>query len=80
MNPEETKDAQVVFGNALRGLADESHAAGFDVRQPADRVVNNAIRRHRQAVDGEVTAHRIARPVAAEGNPGLAPEGFDVFA
>ncbi len=80
MKAEEAQDAQSVLGDALRRLTDKTHATRFDVRKPADLVVHGAIRRHRQTVDGEVAALCIARPVAPERHPGLAPECLDVLA
>jgi hypothetical protein len=39
----------------------------------------SASHRRRQSVDGEIAAHRIAHPVAAERDPGLASIGLNVL-
>ena len=43
MEAEEAEDAQVVLGDAGGGVADEADAAGFQVRLPAEIVVQPAI-------------------------------------
>ena len=43
MDTEETQDAQIILGDALRGIADKAHAPCFDIGKAADMVVNGAI-------------------------------------
>ena len=80
MHAEKTQDAQIILGDALAGIADEAHAAGFDIRKPADVVVHDAFGIDGKPVDGEVAPFRIANPVAAERNLGLAAKGLGVLA
>ena len=77
---EEPQDAQIVLGDARGGIADEAHAAVAEVGEPADVVVHDAVRRHRQRIDGEVAPFRIGLPVAAEAHRRLAPERLHVLA
>jgi hypothetical protein len=77
---EEPQDAQIVFDNPLPRIADETHAARGNVGKPADIVVNLAVGRHRQRVDGKIAPLGVRFPVAAEHHLGLAAEGFDVLA
>src|SRR6202022_2252417 len=63
---EEPEDAQIIFGNALIGIADEAYPSGGDIIEPADMVMDDAIRVDGKAVDGEVAPLGIAHPVAAE--------------
>ena len=77
---EEPQDAQVVLGDARGGIADEAHAPRLDVGEPADIIVDRAVARRRQRIHREVAALGIAPPVAAEGDLGVAAEGFDVLA
>ena len=53
---EEAQDAQVVLGDAPLGIADEAHAAGAQVGQPAERVDHRAVRPGVERVHGEVAA------------------------
>ena len=69
MEAEEAQDAQIVLGDARAGIADEAHAARFEIGKPADVVVHRAVGIDRQRVDGEVAPLRVALPVAAERAP-----------
>ncbi len=80
MNAEEPEDAQIVLSDALVRIADEAHAFGKDIVEAADMIVHDAIGVDRQAVDGEVAPLRIANPVAAECDPGLAAERLGILA
>ena len=51
-----------------------------DIVEPADVIVHHAIGVNRQAVDGEVAPLRIADPVAAERDLGLAAERLGILA
>jgi hypothetical protein len=77
---EEPQDAQIVFGDARRRVPDEAHAPRLDVGKPTRIVVDGSVAGERQRVHGEVAALGVARPVAAEGHGGMAPERLDVFA
>ena len=80
MHAEEAQDAQIILGDALVGIADEAHASGCDIGKPADMVVHDAVGIDGKPVDGEVAPLRIANPVAAERNLGLAAKGLGVLA
>ena len=80
MKAEEAQDAQIILGDAGRGIADEAHAARVQIGKAADIVVHRAVARHRQRVDGEVAPLRVVLPVAAERDLGLAAEGLDILA
>ena len=77
---EEAQDAQVVFGDALMRIADEAHAPRRQIGQPADIIVDRAVARHRQRVDGEIAPLGVRLPVAAEGDLGVAAIGLHVLA
>ena len=62
------------------GIADEAHAPGFDIGKPADVVMHDAVGIDGKPVDGEVAPFRIANPVAAERDLGLAAEGLGILA
>ena len=80
MHAEEPQDAQIILGDALAGIADEAHATGCDIGEPADMVVHDAVGIDGKAVDGEVAPLRIANPVAAERDLGLAAKGLGILA
>ena len=62
------------------GIADEAHAAGFDIGKPADVIVHDAVGIDGKPVDGEVAPLGVANPVAAERDLGLAAEGLGILA
>ena len=80
MNAEEAQDAQVIFGDPPRSLADETDPALRDILKSADIVVHRSIRGRGQCIDGEIAPLGVARPVAPERHLRLAPERFDVLA
>ena len=80
MDAEEAQDAQIILGDALAGVADEAHASGFDIGQPADMVMHDAAGIDGKPVDGEVAPFRVANPVAPERNFRLAPESLGILA
>ena len=80
MHAKEAQDAQIILGDALAGVADEAHAPGGDVGQPADMVMHDTARIDGKPVDGEVAPLGIAHPVAAERHPGLAAKGLGILA
>lgn len=80
VDAEEAQDAQVIFRDALVGIADEAHAPQRNVGKPADVVVHDARRVDRQPVHGEVAPLGVPHPVTAERNLGLAAEGLGVLA
>ena len=73
------QNAQIVFGDARRRLADEPHAPRRDIGDAADIVVNPAVGRSRQRIDGEIAPLSIGPPIPAEHDLGLAAIGFDVL-
>ena len=77
---EEAQDAQVIFRDALCRIADEAHAPRRQIVEPADVIVDRAVARGRQRVDGEIAPLGVDLPVAAEGDLGVAAVGFDVLA
>src|SRR5262249_7841850 len=74
------QDAQVIFGDALAGVADEPHPMLPQVLDAADGVVQRAVARERERVEREVAALGIPLPAAAEPDFSLAPERLDVLA
>ena len=77
---EEPQDAQIVFGDARRRVADEAHAPRLDVGEPADVVVDGSVAGERQRVHGEVAPLGVALPVAPELDRCAAAERLDVLA
>ena len=61
-------------------LADEAHAPRRQIVEPADIIVDRAIARRRQRIDGEIAPLGVGLPVAAEGDLGVAAIGFHVAA
>src|SRR5665213_3628661 len=80
VKPEEAQDSQIVFLDALPRHADEMHAPFGEIRKPADIIVDRAVARCRQRVDGKIAPLGVGLPVAAEGNLGVAAVGLDVAA
>ena len=80
MEAEEAQDAQIIFGDARRRIADEAHTARLEIGKPADIIVHDAVGRKRERVHGEVAPLRVALPVAAEAHRRVAAEGLDVLA
>ena len=52
----------------------------LQIGEPADIVVDGAVARRRERVDGEVAPLGVGAPVAAEGDLGVAAVGLDVLA
>ena len=77
---EEAQDAQIILGDALCRVADEAHAARFEVGEAADIVVHDAVGAGRERIHGEVAPLGVRPPVAAEAHIGVAAEGLDVLA
>ena len=75
---EEAQDAQIIFGDALRRIADKADPVRGEVGEPLDIIVQLAVRRQRQRIDREIAPHGISDPVPAEHDLGLAAIGFDV--
>src|SRR5258705_428811 len=80
VNAEKPEDAKIVFRDTPVRIADEAHAPCGDVVQSADVIVHHAVGVNRKAVDGEVAPLRIADPVAAECDLGLAAERLGILA
>ena len=81
MEAEEAKDAQVILGDAGEGIADEAHAARFEIVEAAEIVEYLAARRIRgQRVDREVAPGGVLLPVPGIGDGGAAAVGRDVAA
>ena len=80
METEEAQDAQIILGDARGRIADEADAPLVEIGEPAGIVVDRAVARDRQRVDGEVAPLGVFLPVAAERHPRLAPEGLDILA
>ena len=76
---EEAQDAQVIFLDALLGIADEAHAARGQIGEPADIIVDRAVGARGERIDGEVAPLGVGAPVAAEGDLGVAAIGLDVL-
>jgi len=77
---EEAQDAQIIFLNALHGLADEADAPGLDVGKAADIIVHQTIGGQRKRVDGEIAALRVMLPGAAEAHARMAAKRLDILA
>ena len=80
MKAEEAQNAQIVFRDAISRIADEAHAPRGQIVEPADIIVDRAVARGRQRIDGEVAPLGIGLPVAAEGDLGVAAVGLHVLA
>ena len=80
MEAEEAQDAQIVFRDALARIADEAHAPRRQIVEPADIIVDRAVARGRQRIDGEIAPLGVGLPVAAEGDLGVAAIGLHVLA
>ena len=77
---EEAQNAEVILADALVGVADEAHPAGGQILQSAERVVQAAVGRERERIDGEIPPARVGGEVAPEGDFGVAPVRLDVLA
>src|SRR5436190_21949445 len=79
METEIAQDAQVILGNALKWLADESDGARSKVIKPAEIVEQlAAIGICIESIDGEIAPPRVLTPVAGEGDRCTAAVGRDV--
>ncbi len=63
-----------------RGSPMKRTRPGREIGEPADLVVNQALRVERQSVEGEIAPPRVGGEVAAEPHLGAAPVGLDVLA
>ncbi len=78
---EEAQDAQVILGDAVGGHADEADAAGGEVGDAAEEVVDPPGQRVGvERVDREVAPRGVGPPVVGEGDGGVAAVGRDVAA
>ena len=76
---EEAQDAQMVFGDALKGIADEADVPLLEIVEPAEIIEDFAGRRvGEQGVDREVAAGGIGLPVVGERHRRPAAVGLDV--
>ena len=79
---EETKiaqDAQMILGNALRGIANETQTLCLQIGQTAEIVRNLARLRIRiERIDREIAPRRIFPPVVRKGHSGAAAVGGHV--
>src|SRR5262252_7639338 len=71
----EPQDPQIVFNNALFGIADKAYAAGSKVGEATDIVVERAVGCGRQSIDRKISPLGIGLPIAAKDNLGLAAIG-----
>ena len=74
----EAQDAQMVFPDAFRRIADEADAGRIEIGEATEIVEHRPVRAQRQRVHRKVAAQRILAPVRGEGDGGAAPVGFDV--
>ena len=63
LEAEQAQDAQIILADARRGIADEAHPAGFQIRKPADDVEHRAVGRGIERVHREVAALGVLRPI-----------------
>ena len=77
---EKAQDAQIVLGDAFGRIADKTHAAVAEIVEPTGIIVDRAIARCRQRIDGEIAPFGVGLPVAPEFDLGMAAVGLDVLA
>ena len=80
MEAKKAQDAQIILGDARRGIADKANFASFQVGLAAGVIVQTTVRRQRQRVDGEVSAQRVLFEIAAETHLRGAPIRLDILA
>ena len=79
VEPVEAQEAQIVFAQALVGVADEDDPAGERVSdRPLDHFEQRAVGAGIDGVEAEVAAGGVFRPVLREGDDGAAAIGFDI--
>ena len=77
----EAQDAQIILGNARRGVADKSDAPGGKVGKAVEPVVDRAaVGIGVKRVDREVAPRRIVAPVARKSDRCAASVGLDIVA
>src|SRR5215472_623822 len=76
----ETEDTQIIFGDALCRVADETHAAMAQIVETAGIVVDGAVARCGERVDREVAPLGIRLPVATEFDLGMPAVGLHILA
>ena len=77
---EEAEQPQDILFQPFARRADEAHAAGPEIVEPARRIVESAVRVEVERVDGEVAPRGVAPPVVGERDRRAAPVGLDVAA
>ena len=80
MKTEIAQDAQIIFADAGRGVANEAYMAASNVCHPVRIIIDRAVSRHRKRIEGEVAAQGVFFKVAAKQNFRASPVGLDIFA
>src|SRR5690606_22070760 len=75
---EESQDAQVILGDALRGITDEADDPGGEIVPPAGEIMQGTVSVGVERVDGEIAPRGILGPVRSEGDLRVASVGGDV--
>ncbi len=78
--PEKAEDTQVIFADALLGIADKSQCPAFNIRKAANQIDDSAISLKIKRIDGEIAPRRIHLPIPSEGNSRMTPVGFHISA
>jgi hypothetical protein len=77
----EAQDAQIILGNARRGVADKGDTPRGEVGKAVEPVVDRAaVGIGVKRVDREVAPRRVVAPVAGEGDRRAASVGLDIVA
>ena len=80
MEAEQAQDAQVILVDAHDRIADEAHAAGFEIGDAAEIVEDLAVARRVERIHGEVAPRGVFLPVGGERDHRAAAVGLHVAA
>jgi len=80
MEAEEAEDAQIVLAHPRLRIADEAHAAGGEILEAVEIIVDDTVEPAGERIHGEIAPRRISLPVIGKGDACLPPEGLDIAA
>src|SRR6185437_3516304 len=80
IEPEEAKNAQIVFTDSLIGIADKPHVPRGNIFTPGEVIEHGAVRTGVKRVDSEIAAQRIFFPVGRESDNRTAAESLHIAA
>lgn len=78
MKAKQPQNAKIILADACDWIADETHAAGFQIAKPAGVIENFSVLRGVKGVDREIAAPGVLRPILRERHGGVPAEGLHI--